>query len=347
MVDGCEFETDGRLLVKKLLLAFLSLIILGVACIFGVVAYTIHAAGAPGPLADSRIVLIERGKGVSAIGDTLEAEGVVSSALVFKIISRLEADQRPMKAGEYEFTPQISVRAAIEKMRNGETYDRKVTFPEGVTSWQVVEILKAREDMSGELPEIPPEGTLLPDTYHYIKDEDRAAILGRMKEAMNKALDEAWERRVEGLPINTKQEALILASIIEKETGVAAEREKIAGVFTNRLRRGMALQTDPTVIYAMTRGKVQTDGQGPIGRRLLTKDLQYDSPYNTYLYAGLPPGPIANPGKASIIAALNPEVHDYVYFVADGSGGHAFGKTLAEHNANVVKWRAIRRSQQQ
>lgn len=332
--------------VKKFLLTFLSLSVLGFACICALITYTLHTADTQGPLAEAEIILIERGKGVSAIGDFLEQEGVISSALVFKIVSRIDPDQRPMKAGEYEFTPQMTMRAAIAKMRAGETYDRKVTFPEGVTSWQVVEILKARDDLAGELTEVPPEGTLLPDTYHYIKNEDRAAIIGRMKEAMDKALNEAWDSRIEDLPVATKQEALVLASIIEKETGIAAEREKIAGVFVNRLRAGMALQTDPTVIYAMTRGKIQNEGQGPIGRRLLTKDLQYDSPYNTYLYAGLPPGPIANPGRASIKAALNPEVHDYVYFVADGSGGHAFGKTLGEHNANVVKWRAIRKSQQ-
>lgn len=331
--------------MKKILLTFLSLSILGFACLCALITYILHSADAAGSLAENKVILVERGKGVSAIGDLLEQEGVISSALVFKIVSRIEQDQRPMKAGEYEFTPQMTMRDAIGKMRNGETYDRKVTFPEGITSWQVVEILKAREDMSGELSEVPPEGTLLPDTYHYINNEDRAAILGRMKDAMDKALDEAWESRVEGLPVANKQEALVLASIVEKETGVAAERERVAGVFINRLNRSMPLQTDPTVIYAMTRGKVQNEGQGPIGRRLLTKDLQYDSPYNTYLYAGLPPGPIANPGRESIKAALNPEVHDYVYFVADGSGGHAFGKTLAEHNANVVKWRAIRKSQ--
>lgn len=332
--------------MKKFFLAIFLFVVLGTASAVGLVAYAIHEAGSEGPLTESRIVLIERGKGVSSIGDTLESEGVISSALLFKLVGRLEQDPRPMKAGEYEFTPHISMRSAIEKMRAGDIFDRKVTFPEGVTSWQVVEILKSRSDMGGELPEIPPEGTLLPDTYHYIKGEGRDAIIGKMTEAMDKTLGALWENRAADLPVKTKHEALILASIIEKETGVAAERRKIAGVFVNRLRRGMPLQTDPTVIYAITRGEVQNEGQGPIGRRLLGKDLQYDSPYNTYLHAGLPPGPIANPGRASIEAALNPESHDYVYFVADGSGGHAFGKTLAEHNANVTKWRQIRKQQQ-
>jgi len=169
--------------------------------------------------------------------------------------------------------------------------------------------------------------------------------LARMQADMRETLDAAWGARVEGLPFNTKEEALVLASIIEKETAVADERRKVAGVFVNRLKRGIALQTDPTVIYAITKGKHKNDGKGPLGRRLLRKDLQYDSPYNTYKYPGLPPGPIANPGKASIEAALNPEVHDYIFFVADGTGGHAFGKTLAEHNRNVAKWRKIRAKQ--
>ncbi len=332
--------------MKKLFFALFILAVISLLTVAGFVAHTIYSADKEGPLTATKIVLIERGKGVAAIGNILENEGVLSSALRFKILNKVENDPRPLKAGEYEFTPHISMRGAVEMMREGKTYDRKVTFPEGVTSWQVVETLKAVGDMQGELQEIPPEGTLLPQTYHYIKDADRAEILGQMKIAMDKTLEELWAGRVHGLPINTKEEALVLASIIEKETGVPSERARIAGVFVNRLRQNIPLQTDPTVIYAMTRGKIQNEGQGPIGRRLLTADLQYDSPYNTYLYPGLPPGPIANPGRASIEAALHPEVHDYIYFVADGTGGHVFARSLSEHNANVAKWRKIRKSQQ-
>ena len=160
-------------------------------------------------------------------------------------------------------------------------------------------------------------------------------------------IDELWEGRAPGLPVNTKEEAIILASIIEKETGVPEERRRVAGVFVNRLKQGIALQTDPTVIYAITKGKMDDKGMGPLGRRLLSKDLQIDSPYNTYKYPGLPPGPIANPGRASIEAALNPEAHEFIYFVADGSGGHIFAATLAEHNQNVANWRKIRREKKQ
>jgi UPF0755 protein len=330
----------------KIILLTASIFLLLIASCAGWLAYTIHMAEKPGPLPETSIVLIERGKGVSAIARTLEENNVISSALDIKIVTALENDPRPLKAGEYEFTAHISVKDALEMMREGKVYERKVTLPEGVTSWQVVETLRGLADMSGEIAEVPADGTLLPQTYHYIRNDDRAAMLARMGAAMEKTLDELWAARVPGLPFDTKEQALTLASIVEKETGVPSERAMIAGVFVNRLKRGMPLQSDPTVIYAMTKGQVKTEGQGPIGRRLLSKDLSIDSPYNTYLYAGLPPGPIANPGRESIEAVLKPEVNDYIYFVADGTGGHVFAKTLAEHNRNVAAWRRIKRQAQ-
>jgi UPF0755 protein len=335
----------GRIFVKKFILFLIIICLMAGLAIGGWMVHAINSTSSAGPLSETKIVLIQRGTGVSGIGDVLAREGVISSALVFKIVNKIEQDPRPLKAGEYEFTPHITMRDALELLREGKTYDRKVTFAEGVTSWQVNEILKTLADMKGEITEVPAEGTLLPQTYHYIKDIERTDILRQMKEAMDKTLEELWNARAEGLPLTTKEEALTLASIVEKETGVASERARIAGVFINRLKKGMPLQTDPTVIYAMTKGEVQTEGQGPIGRRLLTADLQLDSPYNTYLYPGLPPGPIANPGRASIEATLHPEAHDYIYFVADGTGGHVFARTLAEHNSNVANWRKIRKSQ--
>jgi UPF0755 protein len=170
-------------------------------------------------------------------------------------------------------------------------------------------------------------------------------VINRMQASMTKTIDELWEQRSSTLPFTTKEEAIVLASIVEKETGHPEERERVAGVFINRLRKGMALQTDPTVIYAITKGEHKNEGKGPLGRRLLLKDLEIDSPYNTYKNPGLPPGPIANPGRASIKATLNPEEHDYIYFVADGTGGHIFSRTLDEHNRNVREWRKIRREQ--
>lgn len=328
--------------VKKIILIF-TLVVTLTALGFGVsLVVILKSTEKPGPLPETSIILIERGKGVSAIGKILEDSGVVSSALVFKIIAALDKDKRPLKAGEYEFTARMSLRDALKMMREGKIYDRKVTIPEGMTSWQIVETLKSLPDMQGEILEVPGEGTLLPETYHYIKNQNRAEILLQMSAAMGKVMGDLWPTRVDGLPIQSPLEAMILASIVEKETGVAHERARIAGVFINRLRRGIPLQSDPTVIYVMTKGEIQNAGQGPIGRRLLTKDLGIDSPYNTYLYSGLPPGPIANPGKAAIEAVLRPEVHDYLYFVADGTGGHVFARTLEEHNRNVAHWRKIR-----
>lgn len=298
-----------------------------------------------GPLAETKIVLIERGKGISSIAQKLEDEGVISSSLVFKIRTVLDSDKRPLKAGEYEFTQHISMKDATELLRAGKVYDRKITFPEGVTSYQIVESLKLKTDMTGDIVDIPEDGTLLPETYHYINNDNRATILAAMTAAMDKVVLELWPSRVADLPFTTQKQALTLASIVEKETGVASERARIAGVFINRLKRGIPLQSDPTVIYAMTKGQIENEGQGPIGRRLLSKDLSIESPYNTYLNAGLPPTPIANPGRAAIEAVLHPEVHDYIYFVADGTGGHVFARTLAEHNSNVARWRKIRKSQ--
>jgi UPF0755 protein len=186
----------------------------------------------------------------------------------------------------------------------------------------------------------------LPETYDYRLKENKQDVIGRMQESMTKTIDELWPGRTANLPFATKEEALTLASIVEKETGLEAERKRVAGVFVNRLRRGIALQTDPTVIYAITKGRPQNEGKGPLGRRLLKKDLAFDSPYNTYLHAGLPPGPIANPGRASIEAVLHPEEHDFIYFVADGKGGHIFSSTLHEHGKNVTQWRIIRREQE-
>ncbi len=308
-------------------------------------AVALNSITAAGPLGEDKLILIERGTGVAAIAQKLEDENIISSALLFKIKVKLDGDARPLKAGEYEFPAAVSMADAMEKIRAGEVYDRKVTFPEGVTSWQIVETLKKQEDLTGEIADVPEEGTLLPETYHYIKNEDRNAIIGHMRAAMEKTVAELWPNRAQGLPINSEAEALVLASIVEKETGVADERKKVAGVFINRLKRGMPLQSDPTVIYGITKGEVQSEGLGPLGRRLLSKDLKTDNPYNTYTNPGLPPGPIANPGAASIEAVLHPETHDYIYFVADGTGGHVFARTLAEHNSNVARWRKIRRAQ--
>lgn len=315
--------------------------LLAVGFYFGYGAWT-----GPGPLPADKSIVIARGSGVSSIADTLQSEGIIKSALVFKVAVKLSGKESQLKAGEYAFPAAITTREALSKIVAGDIVQRKITLPEGWTSWQIVQNLKANENLTGEVTAIPAEGSLLPETYLYEKDATREKILADMKAAMDKTIQELWPTREEGLPFDTIEQAITLASIVEKETGVASERATIAGVFVNRLRRGMPLQTDPTVIYAMTKGEIKDDGKGPLGRRLLKKDLdETDSPYNTYKYPGLPPGPIANPGRAAIQAVLHPEKNDYIYFVADGTGGHAFAATLAGHEANVVKWRQIRKEQ--
>lgn len=211
----------------------------------------------------------------------------------------------------------------------------RVTLSEGVTSWQVVEALKAADFMAGEIKTVPAEGTLAPQSYEIDKGGDRAALLAEMTKQQSAILAELWAARAEGLPYKTPQEALIMASIVEKETGVDAERSKVASVFLNRLAQGMKLQTDPTVIYGVTKG------QGVLGRGLRQSELRKETPWNTYVITGMPSTPICNPGRAAIEAALKPESTDLLYFVADGTGGHAFAATLAEHNKNVAKWRAL------
>lgn len=333
--------------MKKFLSFITWVILLGVVAIGGLAFYVYNSVTSPGPLTESRIVLIERGQGIAGIAQILESENVISDSLSFKIQAGLQRSKGSLKAGEYEFAPSASINDVIEQIRSGKVYDRKITFPEGLTSHQIVGLLNKNETLTGEITDIPKEGSLLPETYHFIKGDTRQSILKQMEESMTKTIEELWPARSDSLPISTIEEALTLASIVEKETGVASERAKVAGVFINRLRQGMPLQSDPTIIYAMTEGNIEEEGQGPIGRRLLTKDLDTVSPYNTYLNPGLPPTPISNPGRDSIEAVLHPEIHDYIYFVADGTGGHVFARTLSEHNTNVAKWRKIRRSQQQ
>ena len=325
--------------MKQIFLGLLSLMLLGLAGAAILGGWAVYSYSNKGPLTQTKLVMIERGSGVNAIATKLKKEGVINHALLFKLFGRFPEN---LKAGEYEFPAYISMDNVIAQMDEGDVFDRKITIIEGLTSYQIVKRLNAHKDLKGDLKYMPTEGSLLPDTYQFSLGETRQDKVDQMQSAMKKVVDELWEKRSANLPLKTKKEAVILASIIEKETSVPNERKKVAGVFINRLRKGMMLQTDPTVIYALTKGKIQEEGKGPLGRRLLRKDLAVKSPYNTYKNTGLPPGPIANPGRDAIEAALNPESHDYIFFVADGTGGHAFGKTLKEHNANVQKWRKIR-----
>lgn len=289
--------------------------------------------------------LVPPGASMAEIVDivTRGGQSTCGTEVVYRIgVTRAEVQVRTLDpaSGRFEtaarFDPAAETPPEVYTEVREDTDTRyRVALAEGVTSWQVVDELKAADFLSGEVAEVPPEGSLAPDSYEVRPGEDRGALLARMAERQRVRLAEAWANRAPDLPLATPQEALILASIVEKETGVPEERGTVASVFVNRLRRGMRLQTDPTVIYGIT------GGREPLGRGLRQSELRRETPYNTYLVDGLPPTPIANPGLASIEAALNPDDTPYVFFVADGTGGHAFAETLAEHNKNVARWRRI------
>ncbi|GAB4269063.1 MAG: endolytic transglycosylase MltG [Pararhodobacter sp.] len=375
---------------KHVVANVLTLLIVALVLLGGLVAMAQRAFVARGPLEQAICLRIEPGASLRAVAASLDEQGAVSNAMLFRVgaqydgrDSRLRFGSHLIPAGasmdeildivtrggastcgtevvlrvgvtaiEYlvrEMDPATSrfvdvVELPIETEAFPEAYTEiaqradtrfRVAIAEGATSWQVWNALTQAEFLSGELSEVPPEGTLAPDSYEVRRGAERADLIGEMQARQVAILSAAWEGRAEGLPFDTPEEALILASIVEKETGVAEERGVVASVFINRLREGMRLQTDPTVIYGITQGR------GTLGRGLRRSELNAVTPYNTYQIDGLPPTPIANPGRASIEAVLNPLQTDYLYFVADGTGGHAFAETLAEHNRNVARWRAI------
>lgn len=291
----------------------------------------------PGPLARPATVIVERGATVGTIAGGLHAHGVIADRNLFRIAARLHGAHRKLKAGEYRFEPGVSLRSVLEILREGRTVARRLTVAEGLTSKEIVALLASTDGLTGGVEKAPPEGSLLPNTYHYSYGDSRAEILERLGRSMAETLDELWPRRAPDLPFETRGEAVVLASIVEKETAVPEERPRIAALFINRLRKGMRLDADPTVAYGLN------GGAGPLGRPLTFDDLKADHPYNTYRRYGLPPGPICNPGRESLAAVLNPIETNELYFVADGSGGHAFARTLAEHNRNVARWRKVQR----
>lgn len=300
----------------------------------------------PGPLQQETVFTVKRGQSAGAIAQNLQTQDIISDAFLFRAGLKFLDGNRYLQAGEYRFEPGMSMEEIVAAMQEGQTVQYQFTIPECTTSFEVMNILNDIDMLQGELAEPPLEGSLYPDTYNYIRGENRADIIQRMQGIMEETLAESWEARKTDHPnIKTPEDALILASIVEKEAGDPKERPRVAGLFLNRLEKGMRLQSDPTVIYGIVDGRPKTGGMGPLGRRILRKDLEFDSPYNTYIHTGLPPGPICNPGKASIQAVLEPEEHDYIYMVADGTGGHAFAKTLRDHNNNVAKWRKIRAAQ--
>ncbi len=368
----------------------LTLFIVALVAVAGLLAWGQRQFSGPGPLVQAVCIKVDKGASLSAVSRTLETQGAVSDARIFRIGADYSGRGDGLKFGSYLVPPgasmvdvldlltqggastcgreinfRIGVKSADVILREldpatnryeevvkfdpaveaapqpyvdaslGEDMRFRVTLAEGVTSWQVVESLKRADFMSGTIEAVPAEGSLSPESYDVVKGDSRAELLSDMAAKQAQTLDQLWAERAAGLPYKTKEEALVMASIVEKETGVADERPQVASVFINRLAQGMRLQTDPTVIYGITKG------EGVLGRGLRQSELRKATPYNTYVIMGLPPTPIANPGRLSIAAALNPATTKYLFFVADGSGGHAFAATLAEHNENVAKWRAI------
>jgi len=289
-----------------------------------------------GPTEKEMTVVVPEGATLSAAAVLLKRAGAVRSADAFLTRAKLLGGNDPIKAGEFVIPARASNRDILSLLQGGKTLTRLVTIPEGMPSILVYERLMANDQLTGAIP-VPPEGSVLPDSYAFDKGEPRAAVLKRMQAAMDKALAKLWAERSPQAVVKTPQEAIILASIVEKETAIPAERPTVAGVYGNRLRANMMLQADPTIIYPITKGK-------PLGRRIRKSEIADVNDYNTYAMTGLPKGPIANPGRLSILAVLQPAQTKALYFVADGKGGHIFADTYQQHNENVRKWFEIRRA---
>ena len=315
--------------MKKLLLLIL---LMGSAATVFLYDYAINQ---PLKISEDTLFLVNKGDSLNKIAQSLQDKKLVNDKYIFILFSKINRIYPQIKAGEYLFNGEFSIKQTAEKLSSGKVYLRKVTFPEGLTSTEIAKILHKENFLSKDEFAAPAEGSILPETYTYMRGDSPEKIIKQAQKAMQNVLEQAWQERDQNLPLQSKEELLILASIVEKETGIGMERAQVASVFVNRLRLGMLLQTDPTVIYALTNGKED------LNRPLTRKDLSIDSPYNTYKYAGLPPTPICNPGKDAIYAAAHPSETPYLYFVASGNGGHNFATTLSEHNENVRKWRKL------
>ena len=310
---------------------------LGIGLAFAAMVLVAWMWWGPGPLQQPTRVVIPEGVALSRATDHLYYAGAISGPRnKFYYLARLLGEGDPVQAGEFEIPARASPAKVLDIIQHGRPVVRLISVPEGMPSILVAEKLAAIEELTGEVPAIP-EGSVLPNSYDWQRGESRAAVAARMQTAMTRTLDQLWAARKGDCPVADKREAVILASIVEKETGKAEERRTVAGVYCNRLKIGMKLDADPTVIYPITKGK-------PLGRRILRSELNADTGYNTYKKPGLPAGPIANPGKESIAAVLDPAPTKAIYFVADGTGGHVFAEDFATHQANVKKWFAIRRA---
>jgi len=316
---------------NAVLLAVLVLVAVAAVAAANIIGMRKAFFNAPGPLKQEESVVIERGLSVKAISQQLEDAQIISDAKTFSIATRFFADKAPMKAGEFSIPAAATMAEVLTILQTAQAVQYRLLIREGITVSEALEIVRQEDRLIGEISDTFPEGSLLPDTYFFVRGESRDILLNRMRKAMDEAVESAWEARTETEELKSPEELLVLASIIEKETSRDKEKPMVSGVFYNRLRKGMKLQSDPTVIYGIA--------QGPLGRSLKRKDVRTPTPYNTYTIDRLPPGPIALPSREALIAAGQPAQTDALFFVVDGNGGHVFAKTYAQHRANIRKWR--------
>src|SRR5690625_242591 len=318
----------------------LTLILVGAVVLLATLGLARKQIAAPGPLVEPVRIMVERGARLGDVAEELEELGAIKGlgpipgATLLRLHAQYTDRADSLKFGEYEIAPGASIDDVVALLAKGSNVQYRITVPEGRTVAEIMRVLEEAEFLTGEIEGVPAEGSLLPETYNANRNDSRAELIARMEKSMQQLLDEAWEGRDRDLPLKSKEDLLILASVVEKEAR-PGEHGRVASVFVNRLRKGMLLQSDPTVIYGITLG------QGPLGRGLRRSELDANTPYNTYIRKGLPPTPIANPGRDAILATANPDDTPYYYFVADGTGGHAFAETLVEHNRNVREWRRI------
>ncbi len=313
------------------------LLVLAVLAAAGGFAWTVFGPGpAPKEGGTETTVILKRGSSLPQIAETLADSGVIRLPFSFGALAKLTGGGQHLRAGEYAVPARASAWDILATIRAGKIVRHLVTIPEGLSSAQVADILNANPVLTGDAP-VAPEGSIMPQTYDVERGQDRAEVVQQMRAAQEKLVQQLWAERAPGLPYTTLEQAVAMASIVEKETAVPAERPHVAGVYLNRLAKGMRLESDPTIIYGITKGR-------PLGRSLTHADVVDPTPWNTYVVAGLPPTPIANPGRASIEAALHPVKTNDLYFVADGSGGHVFAETFEQHTRNVARWRDIAKS---
>jgi UPF0755 protein len=317
---------------------FLGLLVIGLIVVGGALVFVGSQYYGDGPNPEERVFRVETGASLSTTGNRLEEQGFISNAFIFNQFSRRVESNTTVKAGDFRIPANASMSEIIKELADGNPLRYAVVVPEGMTSWDVVQRLNADNNITGAISALPAEGSILPGSYDYVPGDTRQSVLDKMQAAMTKAVEEVWAARQRDLPLATPEEMVVLASVVEKETGVASERPQVAAVFVNRLRQGMRLQSDPTIIYGITKG------QSTLGRGIRRSEIEAKTAYNTYQIDGLPPTPIANPGIEALRAVANPDTHKYVYFVAKGalpSQGHVFAETYAEHQKNVAQYRKI------